>query len=860
MGFLKLLLITLLIGNMLNVQSQINENFGDGDFTNNPTWTGTTNDFIVNSSFQLQTNLSVVATSYLSTPHNLSDLSNSEWRIWTRLSFSPSSSNFARIYLSADNANLTQVQNGLYIQLGEAGSTDAVRLFKLVNGAATQILSGTEGQIANSFTVGIKIVRTVDNNFKLFISPDGSDNLVFVTQATDTYIPQGQHYGIFCTYTASNANKFFFDNIYVGEEIFDTTPPTLLGATSTTPTAAILTFNEAVSSSSVEVIEKFNLNPSIPVTSVEHDQTNLSRVILTFGSPLQNGTPYTITTNEISDIYGNVSGELQTSVMYLEAENPEIGDVLITEFMADATPVIGLPEVEFVEVYNRSNKVFNLQGWKLGDAGGEGTINNGWLLPGQYKVLASSSNVSFFSGAIGVTSFPSLNNSSDDIYISFDGKQLDKLSYSDAWYRDDVKKEGGYTLERINLYLPCSDGNNWIASNSLTGGTPGEQNSVYDDTPDTFVPEIIETIAASPSSLKVLFNEGMDSTSLANTIITTNPILSVASKSFTGKFPTELDITFNESILGSTLYNLTLENIADCSQNALDAQAQFVLPENAVLGDIIINELLSNPLTGGQDYVELYNVSNKIINLKDWQFANFSSSVQGPGSIRTISKNYFIRPQDYVVVTRDSNHVKANYPLAVPGKFLFLELPAYNNDSGTVFLMNEGIIADKISYNADWHFRLIDDRKGKSLERIDPLAPSNDGKNWHTAAETSGFGTPGRKNSQYLPFLYNGTFSFSSEIVSPDGDGFEDILQITYEMAEPGLVGKAQIYDDKGRLVRTLFSNELLGTTGAFVWDGVLDNVSKASIGIYIFHFEAFKTDGQVFFSKKAAITVAGKI
>jgi hypothetical protein len=860
MTWMRFILLALIIGKFSIIFSQLTENFSDGDFTNNPSWIGTTNDFIVNTDFQLQTNTSIATTSQLSTPHNIANFENKEWKVWTRLAFSPSSSNFARIFLSADNADLTLAQNGLYLQLGEAGTTDAVRLFKLVNGSATQMLAGTEGQIANSFTITIRVLRQLDGTWKLFIGPNGQDNTILTASTTDNFIPTGDHFGFLCTYTASNASRFYFDNIYVGDEIIDLVPPTISSAVATSPTNIHLFFNEAITTSSAEDLNKFNLNPTIAIVASERDITNQALVKLTLSTPLMNGVSYGLTANEISDIYGNVSGLLTTNVIYLEAEIPLKGEVIITEFMADPTPVIGLPEVEFVEIFNRSNKVFNLQGWKLGDASAEGTIGNGWLLPGEYKILTPTSSVPLFQNAVGVTSFPSLGNSSDDIYIKYDGVELDKLSYTDQWYRDEEKKAGGYTLERINLYLPCSDGLNWIASNSITGGTPGQQNSVYDDTPDFTAPEILETIASAPSNLQVIFNEGMDSTSLANCVITTSPTLSINQTFFNGSFPTTLNILFNETIQASLLYGITLENIADCSQNSTAISAQFVLPDSAEIGDIVINEILSNPLTGGSDYVELYNQSDKIINLIDWQFANFSSSAQGPGSIRTITKNYFLRPNDYLVVTKDSNHIKTNYPLALPGKFLFLDLPAYNNDSGTVFLMRNGSVYDKISYNGDWHFRLIDDRKGKSLERIDPKAPSNDGKNWHTAAETSGFGTPGRKNSQYLPFLYNGTFSFSSDIISPDGDGFEDILQITYEMSEPGLVGKAQIYDDRGRLVRTVFSNELLGTTGSFVWDGILDNVSKASIGIYIFHFEAFRTDGQLFFSKKAAITVAGKI
>ncbi|NBU46448.1 MAG: hypothetical protein EBS34_03210, partial [Flavobacteriales bacterium] len=108
---------------------QVTDDFSDGDFTTNPTWSGTTADFIVNTSQQLQLNNTVAATSQLTTTHNLPDLNAKEWRIWVKQSFSPSSSNYGRVYLTADNSDLTLVQNGYYLQFGEANAIDAIRLF-----------------------------------------------------------------------------------------------------------------------------------------------------------------------------------------------------------------------------------------------------------------------------------------------------------------------------------------------------------------------------------------------------------------------------------------------------------------------------------------------------------------------------------------------------------------------------------------------------------------------------------------------------------------------------------------------------------------------------------------------------------
>jgi hypothetical protein len=212
------------------------------------------------------------------------------------------------------------------------------------------------------------------------------------------------------------------------------------------------------------------------------------------------------------------------------------------------------------------------------------------------------------------------------------------------------------------------------------------------------------------------------------------------------------------------------------------------------------------------------------------------------------------------VLSKDFTFVKQNYPFSVSGKFLFAELPSYNNDSGTVYLIYNAEIIDKVSYLDEWHFDLLDNTDGVSLERIDPNGLSDSEFNWHSAAEDYGFGTPGRKNSQYSPIISNGIITLTGEVFSPDNDGFEDVMQVSYVLSEAGMLGKAQIFDEQGRLIRTIFSNEYLGTAGVFYWDGTRDNQTKASIGIYILRVEVFSTNGGVFFTSKKAITLAGKL
>ena len=845
-----------------SVHSQINEDFTDGDFTNNPIWVGTNTDFVINTLEQLQVNNTLGDSSYLTTPHGLTSLDNKEWRCWVKQSFSPSIYNYGRVFLSADNSNLTLVQNGYYLQFGEANALDAIRLFKMVNGISTQICAGPDAQIANSFVVSVKVIRSSSGLWSIHTDFTGGSTYTEIASGNDASNLIGTHFGMLCVYTLSNANKFYYDNIYVGNEIVDLSSPVLVSATAISALQIDVLFNEAVTSLSAENTDNYDILPFQSAATAAIDLINPALVHIIPLFPLQNGISYTLLASSISDLAGNTATNNQSAqFQYLVADSVVIGDVLISEFFADPTPVIGLPEIEYVEIYNKSAKFFNLQGWKIGDASSEGTIGEAWLFPGEYKILTATANVPLFtlSSAVGTTSFPSLNNAGDDVVLKNNtGLILDKLSYTDDWYQDEIKRDGGYSLELINPNDPCSDQDNWIASNSSSGGTPGLINSVYDVSIDMEGPEIDLVLALAPNYLEFYFNEGIDSSSLAICTLTFDPSLTVQNKYIQGAYPSMMTIQLNENIMPSQLYNYTINPISDCWLNSIGRNGEFILPELPQKGDVIINEILQNPKNGGQDWIELYNNSDKVINLKDCQLANFDDDTIS--NFKSISSNYLLKPNDFVVLGEDSSFVKQTYPFSVPGKFLFAELPSYDNDSSTVYIIYNSEVIDQVSYLDEWHFKLLDNTDGVSLERIDPNGPSSSSFNWHSAAESIGFASPGRKNSQYLPALTNGNFNLSSELISPDNDGYQDVVQLNYQMSEAGMLGKVTIYDDRGRLIRTICSNELLGTEGTLSWDGLTDNFVKSSIGVYVLFFEAFSTNGSLFFAQRKALTVAGKL
>jgi hypothetical protein len=164
-----------------------------------------------------------------------------------------------------------------------------------------------------------------------------------------------------------------------------------------------------------------------------------------------------------------------------------------------------------------------------------------------------------------------------------------------------------------------------------------------------------------------------------------------------------------------------------------------------------------------------------------------------------------------------------------------------------LLLTMEGDTLDLFRYSDDLHFGLVNNPEGYSLERVDPSRQADDATNWQTAAEPAGRATPGFRNSQYAEAPSpTGALTIEPAIFSPDNDGFQDVLTIGYRFDQPGFVGSITIFDIAGRAVRSLVQNQLLGVEGAYGWDGLTDEGSKARMGAYIVVLEAFDLGGDV--------------
>ena len=610
----------------------------------------------------------------------------------------------------------------------------------------------------------------------------------------------------------------------------DSAGPNLISWNVNQANQVTLVFNESIDTT----LSSNFICTNTQISNVQFSESN-TVVVITFNANLQPETFYTLTQSELSDCEGNISN---FSIEMYQGKTPEFGDLIFTEILADPDPVVqGIPS-EFIEVYNKSSHTIELNGLSINSCVFEGSK---LLLPNEYLVLGDvTESLSFLSvtNKLLIPSFPTLTNSGMLLSLTINGMHLDSIRYSVDWFNNSFKANGGWSLELVNSNLPCSNANNWKPCENESGNSPGEVNSVFSNSPDIEVPELLY-ITAEDSTAVLHFNEPL---TLSGDLFQEEILVG----NFTLENPST-QITLNAStLLNSEIFTYTLHGISDCSGNNTAISFTWGYPEDASSSNLIINEILFNPYVGGSDFVEIFNTSSQAVSLKNTSLANASSS--SGGQLETLtSEGRIILPNEYIVFTEDEKNTEELYP-SIQTKYIIRvnALPTFNNSDGTcIIYSHQNEIIDEMNYSESMHFQLLNSFEGVSLERLSSELPSAQESNWHSASESSGFATPGAENSQSISIEnMNGVFELSTSIFSPDNDGMEDVIQFHFSEMKSGCVGNLTIYNERGIRVKRLIRNEYLGPEGNAIWDGISDNGEALAIGIYIATFEAFNEDG----------------
>lgn len=369
---------------------------------------------------------------------------------------------------------------------------------------------------------------------------------------------------------------------------------------------------------------------------------------------------------------------------------------------------------------------------------------------------------------------------------------------------------------------------------------------------DAEAPQLVRASFVDPSHVSLVFNELItESTALEGSNYVFDNDLGSPLNVVYGEYQNEVILELVKPAEGGVNYSLTISKIQDELENTLNTQVELVLLSKPVSGELIINEILFDPYPDAGDFVELYNNSDKYLDLSTLNILNLDNE----RSV-VLGQDIKIGPKQYLAITSDRTALFDRYMIEIPENIIEHSLPAFNNDEGNVSITFEGEdLLDSYNYSEDDHIAWIDDVEGVSLERIDPSIAAGNIDNWQSAAEQAGFATPGYQNSNFtMENISQSEFVLEKRTFSPDGDGFDDILRLNYRVAEPGFVLNMKVFDDSGHLVKTITSNEILGRTGHVLWNGTTDQGQLAGLGIYVIFLEYFNIDGRVEHKKLSCV------
>jgi hypothetical protein len=742
--------------------------------------------------------------------------------------------------------------NGYAIGVNLTGSDDTLRLWKVRNGILTTVINcrvNWQTTIGIGAAARLVVERTDAGTWNVSVY---RMNGILVSQATgfDNELFLTSWFGILYRYSSTRDRLIWFDEISI-EGIFyrDAVAPEITGCRLTGRNSIEISLSEPPSDD-LMVPGNFLLsgNGTRPLYVIKTKALTYS---IGFQDSFKNKSINNLLINKICDNSGNCNNNISIQFNAIWAEQ---GDVIISEIMADPLPEVSLPGIEYLEITNRTEYSFNMKNWRLLFENKKLLIPDIIIHPFEIIILCSPANASYFAkfGKVAeIYQFPSLTDGGMIICLSdSSGAIIHGVEYSQEWYGDKLKSAGGWSLEMIDICYPFFDEGNWTASVSNKGGTPGSANSVFKSNPDNSFCGIVNVFPDDSININLKFSEPVFTLpgEIKSIKIKGKPVADLKTVDPIFK---EFVIHPAEPLLRGEIYELEISTeMNDFAGNRIEKFSfPFGLTEHSEYGDILFNELLFNPFPADADYIELFNNSKKIIDASRLLLVSKDDVSQYLSQPIPVSEEKrCILPEDYYAITTDKDRIADRY-FSSSSEHLFetYSLPSMNDDKGHLILYNRELKKiDEVYYNYKMHFSLLSEYEGVALEKSGPWNSSNEASNWHSASESSGWGTPGAPNSVYIELpVTSDEVVFSSSRITPDSDGFEDILVIKMNLSGNGNVVSVMIFDETGTYIRKLASNLYAGPEASIIWDGTADDGTLVYSGIYIVYITLYDDTGK---------------
>jgi hypothetical protein len=781
-----------------------------------------------------------------------------KWMFDIRYATDPSSSNRWAFILMSDSGPSEITGGGIYsgfvVGVNLTGYDDTLRLWRVSEGKAETVVStdiNWQEDVGSAGMATITVTRQPDGRWnvemawnKLYQPDAGSQTEgpeYGAWEGSDEILTTAGYSGILYVYTSTKDRLLWVDDIMVqGIFIADTEPPVTVSVAALGQNMLQVIFDEEPDAS---FSNAGNITLESKAEIVEVTRTAPAVYRLQLDSTICNRQADVMHIGTLCDLAGNCNSDISFSFYPVFAVT---GDVIISEIMADPTPSHGLPEREYLEITNRTGDSLYLGGMYLIAGRDTVSVNAEWIPATGIIILCSDTGkdeLLGFGRVMGLASWPSLNDDGEVIALRDTGGMLiHAVSYTPEFVGDGPRSGGGWAAEMTDLDNPFNEPYIWCPSEDPSGGTPGRANSVDLTVPDSRCPQVIAIWPLSPDTLAVLFDE---------TVMLTNsgPWMADGMQTLPASSGDPSDrlilVPLHNEIMPGTICPVNIPSpVTDFAGNMpYTTQLATGIPSHPMPGDILFNEILPDPGDGCVEYVELFNNSAKIFDLSELSMANSYTSV--PVSPSKINRQ--LLPGEYVCLTTDRMSVIDHYPCAViTGVFEVDRLPALPDDRGTVVLYDQYLnIIDRVDYSDDMHLIFISGTEGVALEKVSSSLQSDIPGNWHSASEACGWGTPGAENSVTVNTdTRTDGLTLSSSRVSPDGDGFEDVVSVNMFPGGEDNIISVTVYNDRGYPVRRLAVRFSAGPGTCFIWDGTSDNGSRLPAGLYLIIAESYNTSG----------------
>ena len=780
-----------------------------------------------------------------------------KWSFIIRYGYDPSASNNWAVFLMSDSDPATMLPgagtNGFALGVNITGYDDTLRLWKVNGTSINTVVSSRinwQNDIGTSRAVKIIAERSSEGAWNMAVY-HLNGQIINTSSGFDATLFASEWFGVYYKYSSTRDKLLWLDDINIEGSFYeDNEAPVVSGYKVTGMNSIEISFSEEPAAGTI-LPDNFSLN-STDIKSVSVLKKSALTFTISFIDRFINKSLNRLIINQICDKTGNCMDNIQITFTPVLVEP---GDVAITELMVDPLPVVSLPAKEYLEISNRTGFSFNMKNWRLSTES-RSELFPSIIIPADSRLIICSvyDTISFaeYGPVAGLKQFPSLNDTHMTLSVSdSSGNLIHGIEYSSNWYGDEIRATGGWALEMIDTGFPFYSEGNWSASKARKGGTPGKENSVSKNNQDDHFQGILNVFPDDSGSINVLFSETLFAVDSCTDFFI-NEGKKIVTISQTDQLHRAFRIRPDNPLDRGKLYSLSVsDDITDFAGNRIEkASFNFGLPENSGRGDILFNELLFNPLPGDPDYIEFYNNSGKIIDASRLFIVTVNKETGDTSSVIQLSEEKrCILPGAYYSVTTDKERIIKRYISSDPEYiFQIAPMPSMNDDSGHLILFNRELdMIDEVFYDDKMHYSLLKEKEGVALEKIRQQNPSSERSGWHSASGSSGWGTPGARNSIEIRDLQlvEGVV-LSSTKITPDNDGNEDVLVIGLNLKENGNVISVTIFDETGTIVRKLADKLLAGPETAIIWDGCADDGKLVNNGIYIVFIEMYNSSGKV--------------